>query len=187
MHQRGLFLTKHMNQHIINTRKDLGRKLSNFYLLDAPIVLDDEEFWTVEAAYQASKVRSVFNDRSLYRLFAGRTKEDTNTPAWAGLRMKKMCSELLAGRPAFDPTTRLSLMKMLLDKKFVRGGSFADVLCSTRTSLIVEQCSNDLFWGCVDPNLPFNHLNGHNHLGRLLQSVRTELAIESMDNASSIH
>ena len=146
----------------IDTRTALERKLSNMHLLDVPI-LDKHgiQYPTVEHAYQAAKTSDLAQRRALAALLNA-------DPQWAGLPAKS------AGRrvtmdPGFNDK-RLAIMEYLLRKKFEQP-RFREALMSTAPHDIVEidPRGNDKFWGMTPTG------QGLNHLGRLIQLIRSDL------------
>jgi ribA/ribD-fused uncharacterized protein len=146
----------------IDTRTALNRLLSNMHLLDAPIVdRHGIPYRTVEHAYQAAKTSNLEQRRALAALL-------NSDPQWAGLPAKS------AGRrvtmdPGFNDK-RLAIMEYLLRKKFSQP-RFRDALLSTAPHDIVEidPRGYDKFWGMTPTG------QGLNHLGRIIQLIRSDL------------
>lgn len=133
------------------------RFLSNFYVLDYPVVCSKRLLYlTVENAYQASK--------SMY----GQDRRDIQNlpPAKA-----KIAGRHVALREDWEEIKIAVMMNFLL-QKFVNNHTCRELLLETRTAHLEEgNHYGDRFWGTVNGV-------GENHLGRLLMSVRTLLGGE---------
>jgi predicted NAD-dependent protein-ADP-ribosyltransferase YbiA (DUF1768 family) len=159
-------------KNIVDTRSDLGRKLSNMYLLNSPI--QDKfglNYWTVESAYQAAKTE----DREQRLEIASSLLVD---PKWAGLPAKQLGSkvDLTEG---FNKK-RIQLMKMLLVEKY-KDPYFQSALLSTKDLLIVEidRKNRDSFWAVN------SRLQGENTLGKILMEIRSSLLTTSQPPSNS--
>lgn len=127
------------------------RFLSNFWT--SPVLLDDVQYGSVEAAFQAAKT----TDPSQRQVF------QTADPATA-----KRLGKLLKLRPDWNDL-RLDVMRDLLEQKFAPGSALAKQLKATgRKPLIEANTWGDTFWG-VSKGV------GSNHLGQLLEEIRAML------------
>jgi len=121
--------------------------LSNFYQCD--ITHDGFKFSSVEAAFQASKVKN-FQDMKQF--------EDLN-PSEA----KKLGRHVLL-RDDWE-NVKLNIMFELCFQKFSRS-SFRDKLINTKDELLIEGNTwNDIYWGKCNGK-------GENHLGLILMDIR---------------
>lgn len=126
--------------------------LSNFY--PSKVVLDGEEYQTVEAAFQAAKTFSLLSRNEIRK---------AKTPGQA-----KKIGRRVVLRPDWE-SVKIDVMRLLLSQKFVQGSELADRLIETGDAELVEGNSwHDTFWGVCDGV-------GENHLGRLLMEVRLSL------------
>jgi N-glycosidase YbiA len=144
--------------------------LSNF--ASSPMVLDGEDWPTVEHYYQAQKSRD-----GAYRAAI----RATSTPGHAK-RLgaypdlpKKLCEHSwfrTTGRKvrADWPEIKLDVMRQAVRAKFTQNADLAERLRGTGTAEIVEDSRFDSFWGCGADE------QGLNWLGRILMEVRMELA-----------
>ncbi len=129
------------------------RFLSNFYPAD--VVLDGQEFVTVEHAYQAAKCE-VLEDRLRFNALV--------TPKEA-----KQLGASVQTRPDWD-SVKLSVMQDLLGQKF-RDPKLGRMLLATGTAELIEGNTwGDTYWGVCRGV-------GQNHLGRLLMDVRNSLTL----------
>lgn len=147
-----------MTSHKIDKFTGKYRFLSNFYPCYIP--MDGLVYWSVEAAYQASKTLDVTERKSILdTCFIS----DWELAARAAKRMGKEVTKRLD----WDDI-KLDVMYWLLQKKY---GTYplSDMLLETGDSLLEEgNTYGDTFWGTVDGK-------GDNYLGRLLVIVREEL------------
>ena len=149
-----------MPEHI-DTRTHLNRMLSNMHLLDVPIVdRHGIAYRTVEHAYQAAKTGNLDQRRMLANLLNA-------DPQWAGLPAKS-AGRRVTMEPGFNDK-RLSIMEYLLRKKFEQP-RFREALLSTGNKPIVEidPKGYDKFWAQTASG------EGMNHLGRLIQLIRSQ-------------
>lgn len=132
------------------------RFLSNFW--PARVSLDGESYPSVEHAYQAAKTLDL-EARASIRLAA--------SPGFA-----KRMGRLLTIRPDWDDV-RLGVMYQLVQQKF--DGPLGRLLLETGDRELVEGNTwGDRFWGvCLG--------EGSNHMGKILMSVRAELAEKAGD------
>lgn len=125
--------------------------LSNFH--PSPVVFDGELYATVEAAFQAAKTTDAA-ERATIRTAA--------TPGRA-----KRLGRRVTLRPGWDDM-RVDVMTTLVRAKFA-DPEFAAALVATGDAVLVEGNTwGDRFWGVCRGV-------GHNHLGRILMAVRSEL------------
>lgn len=84
----------------------------------------------------------------------------------------------LAAALGRDPTHQIRLdweevktqvMRKAVLKKFLTHTDIREILLTTGDNLIVENSPTDYFWGCGAEK------TGHNHLGKVLMSVREEI------------
>ena len=133
------------------------RFLSNFY--DAPLVVGDITYPTVEHAYQAAKSLDIED-----RLYAahGRLRASEVKHWGQGTKL----------RPDWE-SVKESIMLELLRTKFARGTLLAEKLLATGDAeLIKGNIWHDSYWGvCSCPGCP----SGKNRIGILLMQVRQEL------------
>jgi ribA/ribD-fused uncharacterized protein len=127
--------------------------LSNFWAID--LEYEGIVFPTLEHAFQAAKTTSMPVRRAISRL---------SSPGEA----KKMGRGLTL-RDDWD-NIRLDVMETLLRQKFMPGTSVANALKLTGDAELVEGNNwGDKFWGQSPIGI------GHNHLGKLLMKIRSEL------------
>lgn len=124
--------------------------LSNFW--PARVWLEDRVYSCVENAYQAAKsLPTQYNEFSYI------------TPGQA-----KRLGRVLPVRKDWD-AVKLTVMKRLLDQKFVAGSDLAERLKATDDCLLQEGNTwGDTFWGVYNGH-------GQNWLGKLLMAQRTFL------------
>lgn len=126
------------------------RFLSNFW--PGLVLLDGRQYYSVEAAYQASKT----NDLAL------RVPFEQYSPVEA-----KRAGKYLTLRPDWE-SVKLDVMLGLLKQKFAPGSKLYDDLLQTKPLHIQEgNYWGDKYWGvCLKTG------TGENHLGRLLMQLR---------------
>lgn len=130
--------------------------LSNFF--ESVVLLNGEEYPTVEHAFQAAKTLSV-ERRKLIQCCL--------TPAAA-----KKQGRVVPLRKDWEEI-KLPVMRNLVSQKF-RDAKLRDKLLATYPRRLLEGNTwNDTFWG-VD----LASLRGHNHLGNILHNVREDLRLE---------
>jgi ribA/ribD-fused uncharacterized protein len=135
----------------IDSFKDEYLWLSNFFRCS--VVYKDEEYASVEHAYQAAKTFDMSWHGAIKR---------AATPAEA-----KRIGKQVPRRPDWD-LVKLDLMLMLLRQKF-SSPKLSEMLLNTGDAELVEGNSwHDEFWGVCNGK-------GQNNLGRLLMQVRDEL------------
>jgi ribA/ribD-fused uncharacterized protein len=127
------------------------RFLSNF----APSVIevDGFDYPTVEHAFQALKTENP-TEREIVRT--------ARTPGQA-----KKLGRRVTLRADWN-TARVSVMKMLLEKKFSNKVLRAELLATEDAELVEGNYWNDTFWGVCRGR-------GENNLGRLLMEVRSSI------------
>lgn len=64
---------------------------------------------------------------------------------------------------------KTQVMRKAVLKKFLTHTDIREILLTTGDNLIVENSPTDYFWGCGAEK------TGHNHLGKVLMSVREEI------------
>lgn len=146
----------------INTREN--GYLSNFYLLQEPIIDDmGIKYWTVEHYYMANKSLDK-NTRIAISVSINLNKD----PRWVGFEAKKLGRKIKLREDWED--VKLQVMKDALIQKY-KQPFFKQKLLETGDAILFE--SNDVFWGTgTDTHEGF----GKNHLGKLLMSIRADLA-----------
>lgn len=137
------------------------RFLSNFYMLDNGIYVEEIYFPSVEHAYQAIKW-----PRSEWGRFVGIS---------AG-QAKKLGKEA----PNFNAKKwnklKVQIMKGLCRQKFENNSHLRQMLLMTEDAHLEERNSwGDTFWG-TDVNG-----QGENHLGKILMDIREELLLDKKD------
>lgn len=129
------------------------RFLSNFY--SASVELDGVDYRTVEHAFQAAKTLNASERGRIQR---------TRSPGAA-----KHIGRRVTLRPEWEEV-KIEVMRRLVYQKFYNYPVLARGLVATGDSLLVEGNTwNDRFWGECPVGI------GHNHLGKILMEVRTEL------------
>lgn len=129
--------------------------LSNYCLLDIPIVIDGLVFDNAEAAYQAMKsldeeVKSRFQEFSPYEA--------------------KKVGKTIQVRENWEDI-KVSIMKTVVRKKFIANPHLGYKLKDTHPEMLIDSNrDNDRFWGVDIPN----HV-GENQLGKILMQIRSEL------------
>lgn len=134
------------------------RFLSNFYNATAYVVLDGDEYPTVEHAYQASKTTNP-DDRRFFRFGTARDA-------------KRMGRSVIL-RSDWEEV-KLNIMLNLLRQKFTDTDLTKRLLDTKDAELVEGNYWNDTYWGVCNGV-------GDNHLGKLLMQVRDELR-ESIDH-----
>lgn len=128
------------------------RFLSNFYA-PASVFIEGQRFPTAEHAYQAMKT----TDLDLRKKIA-----ELPTPGQA-----KRFAQTIVVRPDWEDI-KLQVMKKVLEEKFQNPFLGELLLATNDAELIEENAWGDRFWGTTDGT-------GQNHLGRLLEEVRSSL------------
>lgn len=127
------------------------RFLSNFF--PAPVVLDGEQYRTVEHAYQAAKTID-----SLERAFVRGLARASDA---------KRAGKRLTLRPDWEEV-KVPIMAALLRQKFATAPLRAMLLDTAHKTLIEGNEWGDQFWGVCRGR-------GENRLGELLMQIREEL------------
>jgi hypothetical protein len=126
--------------------------LSNFH--PSPVLMDGQQYPTVEHAFQAAKTNSVA-ERQVIQMIS--------TPGQAKRQGRKVT---LRGE---WEVIKLGVMLQLLRRKFDPDSVLAYELLATGDKELIEtNTSNDTYWGVCGGK-------GENHLGKLLMQVRNEL------------
>lgn len=137
---------------MIDRFTDRYRFLSNFY--PAVVTLGDDEYPSVEHAYQAAKTLDLSKRRMIRLAFDARTA--------------KVLARGLLLRPDWS-TVKLEIMERLVKEKFTRHTDLGNLLLLTGTEELIEGNHwGDTFWGVCKGK-------GQNHLGKILMRVRDEL------------
>lgn len=132
---------------------DRYRFLSNLY--PAVVTLGDEEYPSVEHAYQAAKTLDLLKRRMIRRAVNAATA-------------KKLGRLLTPLRPNWN-TAKLEVMETLVREKFTRHHDLGKLLLLTGYEELIEgNYWGDTFWGVCNGK-------GQNHLGKILMRVRAEL------------
>lgn len=133
------------------------RFLSNFYLLDVRMSLDDLFCPTIEHAYQAAKTDNRLHRRRII------------------LAVSPGLAKYYGGKCPIRPNwneIRLNVMETLVDEKFRTNPRLAGLLEATGDAELIEGNSwGDIFWGVCRGR-------GENHLGKIIMRVRGELRAE---------
>ena len=128
------------------------RFLSNFFA--SSVVLDGEEYPSVEHAYQAAKTL-VHSEQQQIKL--------AETPGKA-----KRLGRRVTLRSDWE-NVKIDVMARLVKQKFVSHSELTTKLLATGEAYLVEFNNwHDSFWGCSDGY-------GENHLGQILMQTRNEL------------
>lgn len=145
---------------VIDSFKGEFSFLSNFYN-PCPVEYDGVIYPTSEHAYQSAKTWDK-NERETVRM--------ADTPGKA-----KRLGAKVTLRADWTTETRLRVMGTILRTKFGSGPLRAALAATGDATLIEGNFHHDLFWGeCYCPQ----HISqgGLNHLGRLLEEIRAEIA-----------
>ncbi len=133
---------------VIDSFRGEYRFLSNFW--PCSVWLDDEEYLTVENAYQAAKTQDEDLRFKIQRCSPGEAKKlgqkATLPPNWEGIK--------------------LDIMVSLLFQKFADKGLRRKLLSTGSAELVEGNTWGDFFWGVCDGK-------GQNRLGRLLMGFRS--------------
>ena len=132
--------------------------LSNFH--PSPITVGGLAYPTVEHAFQACKTVD--------------PKRRAGVAAAPTPGTAKRMGRRLDLRPDWNTGGSLRAMWTALDRKFAPGTALAAQLLATGDAELIEGNRwNDRYWGACFDN---GEWVGDNHLGRLLQQIRTDLA-----------
>jgi predicted NAD-dependent protein-ADP-ribosyltransferase YbiA (DUF1768 family) len=130
---------------------------------------------SAEAAFLASQYDSPYF-RSMFR--------DSALPIWRARELAKR----LQKRRDWTPELSLELMRQITLDKFSRSLNLRSLLLATRHERIVAENNwHEQFWGrCICNTRPGKYgqkdaclMPGSNHLGKILMSVRDQLAVET--------
>jgi hypothetical protein len=130
---------------------------------------------SAEAAFLASQYDAPYF-QSMFR--------DTALPIWQARELARR----LQKRCDWTPELSLELMRQITLDKFSRSPNLRSLLLSTREERIVAENNwHEQFWGCCICNTrPGKYgrndvclVPGSNHFGKLLMSVRDQLAVEA--------
>lgn len=138
------------------------RFLSNFWPVQ--VVLENETYASVEAAYQASK--------TLDMEFRQKVR-DCGTDSGAVKKLGKKVGKTVRQRPCWDETFKLAVMNDLVRQKFSDPKLGALLLASGDQELEEGNWWHDTFWGVCKGV-------GRNELGKLLMTVREELRLKQV-------
>lgn len=133
------------------------RFLSNFYILENGVFLDEVYYPSVEHAYQAAKWPSNMRDQFL-DVTAGRAKKlGKEAPKFDGKKWNKK---------------KVEIMSVLVRQKFFNNPKLAKMLLLTEGYSLEERNNwGDVFWGTNENG------EGENHLGKILMDVRHALKL----------
>src|ERR1017187_2648024 len=130
---------------------------------------------SAEAAFLASQYDAPYF-RSMFR--------DTALPIWRARELARR----LQKRCDWTPELSLELMRQITLEKFPRSTNLRSLLLATSHERIVAENNwHEQFWGCCICNTRSGKYGikdaclvpGSNHLGKLLMSVRDQLAVEA--------
>ena len=139
----------------INSFEGMHRFLSNFW--PCQIYWSGMLWSSTEHAYQSAKTNSL-NERRMI--------QNAMSPNQA-----KKLGRKVTMRADWDQV-KLTIMRQLLELKFAPGSQLAEKLIATGDAQLIEgNWWGDTYWGVCRGI-------GHNHLGKLLMEVRTELRKE---------
>lgn len=131
--------------------------LSNFF--PCHVTLDGLAFQTVEHAFVAAKTMSTIHRMIIQKL---------PTPGKA-----KRYEARIKAREGWEEM-KLQVMEDLLRQKFSPGSELAEALVATGEAKLLEGNNRgDTFWG-----VRIGCGMGHNHLGKLLMKIRSDLVTE---------
>jgi ribA/ribD-fused uncharacterized protein len=130
------------------------RWLSNFWPVEGGIILDGITYPTIEHAYQAAKTLDPNERRLIARC---------STPGQA-----KRAGKSITMRSDWHQV-KLQVMEDLVRQKFTNDPELRKKLIQTKNKPIQEGNRwGDTFWGVCRGK-------GHNHLGKIIMKVRSEL------------
>lgn len=119
---------------------------------------------TVEHYYQAQKFVGTADTALIPLIHGAQTPEDA--AALGRDRTRQV-------RPDWEQV-KTQVMREAVLKKFLTHTDIGAILLSTKDQLIVENSPSDYYWGCGADKA------GHNHLGKILMSVRQEIQQRSV-------
>ena len=131
------------------------RFLSNFFILENGVSLDDVYYPSVEHAYQAAKWPLHLREQFL-GVSAGKAKKlGREAPKFNAKKWDKQ---------------KLSIMAGLCRQKFLNNPTLRAMLLMTEGCILRETNNwGDVYWGCDESG------NGENQLGELLMDIRHDL------------
>jgi N-glycosidase YbiA len=131
------------------------------------IIMQDIFWSTVEHYYQAQKFVGTSDAMIIPLIHSAETPELAAALGRDCTRQVRLDWE----------EVKTQVMREAVLKKFLTHTDIREILLTTGDNLIVENSPTDYFWGCgVDKT-------GHNHLGRILMSVREEIHQERTQNS----
>ena len=132
------------------------RFLSNFFILENGVGLDEVYYPSVEHAYQAAKWPYNMRDQFLGVSAGGAKRLGKQAPK---LNIRKWDKQ------------KVTLMSALCRQKFLNNPKLKAMLLMTEGCQLEERNNwGDCYWGCDESG------NGENHLGELLMDIRHELS-----------
>ena len=123
------------------------------------IHLQGTDWPTVEHYYQAQKFVGTADAALIPVIYAAQTPDKA---AELGRDRTRQV------RPDWEQI-KAQVMRTAVLKKFLTHTDIQVILISTNNELIVENSPIDYYWGCGE------NKTGHNHLGKILMSVRQEI------------
>lgn len=131
------------------------RFLSNFFILENGVFLDEIFYPSVEHAYQAAKWPVDQREQFLGVTAAKAKHIGKEAPSFNAKKWDK---------------NKVALMAALCRQKFTNNEKLKQMLLMTEDCLLEERNSwHDLFWGTNDYGV------GENHLGKILMNIRHDL------------
>lgn len=155
--------------------KDQYYELSNFYLLDSPLIYCGKTFMTSEHLYQYIKypidskyAEEIRTANTPYKAKLLANKSLNGSYEWQKELHKKV---LLADSSCRDDWEQIrdDVMLFVLRIKYAQNKHCRDILLSTVGSSLMENSPYDTYWGIG------KYGTGKNVLGKLLEQVRAEL------------
>jgi len=167
--------------HFFSCEKKYG-ELSNFYVLNKPIIYQAMVYETSEHLYHALKY---LEDPTVINLEFADVIRKAKTPYMAKILAKQKCGDTYKWRLDLNKTIKkyqelgakpisnldqrkIELMKRCLVLKFETDLHCKNILLSTGNKVLVEASPYDTFWGRM-------HGKGRNELGKLLMQIRSEI------------
>lgn len=146
------------------------RFLSNFYILQIPVIFEGLEFFTTEAAYVASKTVDLSLRKEIQRMSPGKAKR-------FGARIFE---EELSPNPVWSDTYKLFVMEDLVFQKFSKDSDLGILLTETYPRKLIEGNTwHDNFFGiCSCGNCPTEKTRPpeeQNNLGKISMHVRERI------------
>lgn len=157
-------------------------ELSNYYVLNKPIIYNNFEYASSEHLYQALKF--LYEGATPQTLAYAESVRTANTPNKAKILASMKTAGGYAWRIALNPTiikaiqdgvkqnpnwenVKVEIMKHVLLYKFVQNEHCKNILLSTGSASLSEHTERDIFWGDGG-----EARSGKNILGKLLENVR---------------